>query len=92
MGPPRALTADLYGMYVAAGYPDELTVWTALDDWYDMVSTGVIAGTTDDVDTAAIDAAQALAEGSGSESVPLDQMFSGRRRRSWISRLLRRGA
>ena len=85
------LTADLYGMYVAGGYPDELSAWTALDDWYDMVATGVIAGTADEVDAAAAEAAQALAEGRESEYVPVGQGFLGKpRRRSWLRRMLRR--
>jgi hypothetical protein len=90
-GSPRALTADLYGMFIAAGYPDELTAWTGLDDWYDMVATGVIAGTTDEVDAAAVEAAHALAEGREPGDVPLGQRFLGEPgRRSWVRRILGR--
>lgn len=89
-GSPRALTSDLYGVYVAAGYPDELSAWTALDDWYDMVRTGVIAGSVDDVDKAATEAAHALAEGRESAPIPLGAVFTRDRPKSWITRLLRR--
>lgn len=76
---PRALAKDLYGMYVAAGYPDELAEWSGFDDWYDMLEGGVIAGRIEDADAAVVDTARALADGRPSKHVPLD-VFSGRLR------------
>jgi len=58
--PPRNLASDLWGMYVSAGYPEELAVWSGLDDWYKMLEDGVMAGRVEDVDAAVISAAHTL--------------------------------
>lgn len=60
---PRDLARDLYAMYVAAGYPGELANWSGIDDYYDMLENGVIAGRIEDADDAVIEEARVLAEG-----------------------------
>ena len=61
--PARELARDLYRMYVAAGYPEVLANWSGIDDYYDMLESGVIAGRIDDADKAAMEEARVLAEG-----------------------------
>lgn len=58
----RALAQDLWRMYVAAGYPDDLVEFAGLDEWYDMIEHGVIDGGVEDIDTATREAAQHLVQ------------------------------
>lgn len=74
-GSPRTLAKDLYRLYVAAGYPEELAEWSGFDDWSDMVEGGVILGRIDDADAAVVDAARALVDGRPSKHVPLEVLF-----------------
>lgn len=74
-GSSRALAKDLWGRYVAAGYPNELAAWSGLDDWYDMLEGGVIEGRIEDADAAVAEAARALVERRQTEPVPLDTLF-----------------
>jgi hypothetical protein len=59
-GSPRTLTSELWWIYKEAGYPAELADWSGLDDWYDMLESGVIKGTLADVDKAVSETARAL--------------------------------
>jgi hypothetical protein len=59
---PRDLARDLYAMYVAAGYPEELANWSGIDDYYDMLENGVMAGRIEDADDAVTEEARVLAE------------------------------
>jgi hypothetical protein len=59
---PRVLARSLSRMYVVADYPEELAVWSGLDDWYDMVEQGVLSGELKEGDAATVDAARLLVE------------------------------
>lgn len=72
---PRAFASLGYRMYVAAGYPTELGAFSGLDDWYDMLATGVIAGDSGAVDAATLQAAEELAAGQLLSAVPLGEHF-----------------
>lgn len=72
---PRSFAQTGYRLYVAAGYPAELAVFSGLDDWYDMLTTGVIAGDVRDADEATVSAAEELAAGQLANAVPLGDHF-----------------
>jgi hypothetical protein len=72
---PRSFAQTGYRLYVAAGYPAELAVFSGLDDWYDMLTTGVIAGDVRDADEATASAAEELAAGQLAGAVPLGDRF-----------------
>jgi hypothetical protein len=63
-GQPRVFAETLYRAYVDSGYVAELSDFSGLDDWYNMIDGNVIAGSLDDVDSAVTDAAEALLQGS----------------------------
>lgn len=72
---PRGFAALGYRLYVAAGYQAELLAFSGLDDWYDMLATGVIAGDSREVDDATRQAAEELAAGQLLSAVPLGEHF-----------------
>ncbi|HEX7167581.1 MAG TPA: hypothetical protein VF230_11430, partial [Acidimicrobiales bacterium] len=76
-GSPRQLAQDVWRMYVNARYPAELSAWAGLDDWYDMLDTGVIAGDPADAAAAVTEAARALVDGRPCEPAPLQRLFTG---------------
>jgi hypothetical protein len=59
-GTAREVAKRLYAMFVSAGYPRELADFSGLDDMYDMLDTGVIAGSVEDVDRSTVDGVQRL--------------------------------
>jgi hypothetical protein len=65
----RDLARELWQMYVAAGYPNELGAFSVLDDWYDMIETGVAGNSIDEVDREVEVAARALTGGDASQGV-----------------------
>jgi hypothetical protein len=75
----RELARDLWRMYVAADYPEELADFSGLDDWYDMIETGVVDGRVKDVDRATADAARALVGRDPTRGVALPHIFRNRR-------------
>lgn len=79
-GSPRQFAKDLWRMYASAGYPQELSAWSGLDDWYDMLDSRVIAGPIADVDVAVTEAARDLVDGLPIEQPPLGRLFTGKRR------------
>lgn len=72
---PRALAQALSNRYVMADYPAELQTWMALDDCYDMIDSGVIAGSVADVDADVRLAAQVLADGRAAEPMSVRPRF-----------------
>jgi hypothetical protein len=63
-GQPRVLAEALYRAYIDSGYVAELSDFSGIDDWYDMIDGNVIAGSLDEVDSAVTEAAEALLQGS----------------------------
>jgi hypothetical protein len=90
-GSARALANEMWRSYAAAGYPDELAVWSGLGDWYDMLADGVISGREEDADAAVFEAARAFVERRPSEPA-LSEVVVGpdqgpKRRFAWFRRL-----
>lgn len=69
---PRAFAKRLYKRYVAMDYATELQDFSGLDDWYEMVDSGVLAGEIDELDRATIKAVRNLASGHISHTMSLD--------------------
>lgn len=72
---PRDFAKRLYRRYVATDYAPELQDFSALDDWYDMIDSGVVAAEIDVVDRATIKAARDLAAGHIDRTIALDDDF-----------------
>ncbi len=73
---PRTITEQLYRLYVDTDYTSELAAFIGLDDWYDLLDTGVIAGKASEVDRAVFHALQDLAAGHIRTSVDLDESWA----------------
>jgi hypothetical protein len=71
----RQLARLLAGLYVQAGYPAELNTWLGLDDYYDLVRDGVIAGSLVAIDATVAEAARDLAEGRRGEPLQHGSQF-----------------
>lgn len=61
---PRSLARCLFGVFVRAGYPDELNAFVGLDDCYIGIDDGWSTSSLADADAAVLEAAQELVEGS----------------------------
>jgi hypothetical protein len=81
-GSLRKLATRLWHAYTSAGYPEELSQWSGIDDWYDMVEQDVTVGSVADVDAAALTEARALVEGRTGGDVPLKEFFTQQHTRS----------
>ena len=91
----RELARRLAPFCVSAGYPRELSTWIGLDDYYDLIESGVINASPSVLDKDVLAAAEDLVnhrqgrpatiasilQASATESPP---------RKSWLSRILRR--
>lgn len=71
----RGFTRDLYSAYRFAGYPTELADFSGLDDWYDMVDTGVVTGDAVEVDAAVVEAAHRLVGLSAEAPFDIGEVF-----------------
>lgn len=60
---PRAFTRRLYRLWVQTGYPNALSDWSGLDDWYDLVELGHVPGSVAEIDRLVVEAAEVLANG-----------------------------
>ena len=55
--------------------PTSSADFTGLDDWYDMVDTGVIAGDSTEIDAAVVGAAERLVDARTEGRVDISQVF-----------------
>jgi hypothetical protein len=74
----RGFTNDLYSAFRFAGYPAELADFSGLDDWYDMVDTGVVMGDAAEVDAAVVEAAHRLVGLSTGAPFDIGEVFVNR--------------
>jgi hypothetical protein len=91
-GSTREFARDMWHRYALSDYADALSPWSGLDDLYDMLEHGVIAGRAEDVDAATIEAARALVERRQPEPFTLGALLTTKAAKpTAFQRLLRRG-